>query len=187
MQHEEWTAVGLDPFESMKEGKEAAKKLETGKWRWAQSPGDGKKWSYFQCNAHVDCGRHVRVKWVAGLYYIEAKGKHGDVQKTKRRSNSALTFAQEDHLTISMDHGARPAGVLVSLTKARSRELEEQGENPFLHKKPEGGLQGELIQLSQTCTRVHQRLVACISMYHVYISMYQGAVDADTCIKTVLA
>ena len=111
----------------MKEGQVLAKKEPTGKWKWAPSPGDGKRYSVFMCNAHKDSQYRMRVAAVDGIFYLQFKGEHAAEENTRPRKNSALTFDQDAKLKLGMDQGARPAGVLASLTVEAKDRLREQG------------------------------------------------------------
>ena len=134
----------------MKEGQKEAKMLEPGKWKWARSPGDGVKYSCFQCNAHVDCGLHIRVVLLDGSYHLQQQGKHSEKVKEKARVNSALTYADDEKLKLCVNAGAKPAAVLASLAGATWDELVKQGKDPLKHKKKEGGMTGALA-ISSTC------------------------------------
>ena len=138
-----------------------------GSWAtWAEACKDAKTWpdmasggaagmwsSYYsrkgrlmvlRCNAHKDCPRQQKValNGLSGRFERFAAFEHAGEANDRRRSNSALTLAQERTLTEGLDMGAKPMEVLNAVTKTRRAELKAQGKNPLLHKKPEGGLKG---------------------------------------------
>ena len=142
-----WLPVPLPhTFTSLKEGLEAAKGLEGGRWRqYVKAPGDGKKIATLQCNDHVDCKRLVKVKAMDGglCFELFMTGEHGEEKKEKRRANSTLTFDVEDALKFHMDTGGRPGSLLVGLTKERSKAIRMQGGSDLDFKSGEkGGLAG---------------------------------------------
>ena len=53
-----------------------------------------------------------------------------------------MTFDEEAKLKLGLDQGAKPAGVLVSLTVEAKGKLQEQGLDPLQHKRTAGGLEG---------------------------------------------
>ena len=144
IQEEVWMPANLPAFESMQEAKQVGRKLEGGRWKWSTNgPGDGKRFARFDCNAHKDCERKMRVKMVEGIgFEVELKGKHSDEANQYARANSTLTFDEQARLREGMDSGSKPAGVLKSMTKVKIHELRGQGEDPLDHKRPEGGLEG---------------------------------------------
>ena len=82
---DKWVPVGSEQFSTMAEGKDNLKMMESGKWKWDKSPGDGRTQSRFRCNAHVDCDRVLRVHSVRGFFIIEGKGEHAPDPNLKRR------------------------------------------------------------------------------------------------------
>jgi hypothetical protein len=144
MEKTTWLTEDAGPFGTMVEGKAAAKSREERRWKWASSPGDGKKFAVFVCNAHKDCGRLVRVMLTDGNFWVQSKGDHAEERSDKKRSNSTLTFAEDVALRTAVDSGSRPAGHRVAMTKIKSTELKALGEDPLNHKLPDGGLKGEL-------------------------------------------
>lgn len=139
---DKWSPAKCIQVESMKEGQILAKKEPPGKWKWASSPGDGKRYSIFSCNAHKNCQYKMRVAAVDGIFYLQFQGEHAAEENTHRRTNSALTFDEEAKLKLGMDQGARPASVLASLTVEAKDLLREQGQDPLQHKRKGGGLEG---------------------------------------------
>ena len=84
----------------------------------------------------------MRVAAVDGAFYIQFKGEHAAEVNTRARKNSPLTFDEEAKLKLGLDQGAKPAGVLVSLTVEAKGKLQEQGLDPLQHKRTAGGLEG---------------------------------------------
>ena len=79
----------------MKDAQKLAKVEPPGKWKWAASPGDGRRFSVFVCNAHIKCPLFMRVAAVGDSYYLQFKGEHAVEENTRARKNSAMTFAEE--------------------------------------------------------------------------------------------
>ena len=104
-----------------------------------------------QCNAHIGCPflQKVDLNRLSRCFERSTAYEHAGDDNEYRRSNSALTFAQEQTLHEGLDMGAKPMEVLVPITKKRKAALQAQGKNPLRHKKPEGGLKGPafMIQL----------------------------------------
>jgi hypothetical protein len=144
MEETQWLTEAAGPFATMEEGKVAAKRREEGRWKWASSPGNGKDFSVFACNAHEQCTKLMRVLRVQALYYIQTKGVHGDERKEKKRKNSTLTFTEDAALRTAVNSGSRPAGLRVALTLEKTAELEAQGKDTLNHKLANGGLAGAL-------------------------------------------
>ena len=144
MDTDSWVPSGLAEAATMTEAKALVHRQEGGKWKWAKPSGDCVRTAYFQCNAHVDCPRVMRItKDGAGLFNIWVKGEHGEEVNLKRRKNSTLTFDEEAALRVAIDAGVRPGAFVVAKTKERLTELKYAGEDPVAHKRPEGGLEGE--------------------------------------------
>ena len=58
-------------------------------------------------------------------------------------------WKDDAHLRKSMDEGATsPGAVLVSMTKAKVKELHTQGLDPLMHKNEQGGLEGAQMSLT---------------------------------------
>ena len=127
---------------SMEDGKKQVKQQEEKKWKWAASPGDGKRFAVFQCNAHLNCTRFIRVAKHDDCFYLEEKGKHTTEVNTRKRKNSTLTFDEEATLKLLVDGGCKPGGACVSMLNQKATELKEIGEKPLDHKKDDGGLIG---------------------------------------------
>ena len=138
-----WVIANLGTHTTIKEGITAGKNAEDGKWKWAKPPGDGRRFAYFQCNAHVDCLRLLRVSGSPGSFTISFKGEHLTKGLTKgKRSNSTLTWEADEKLRSAADMGARPAQLRVTMLKEKSELLKVAGEDPLAHKAPAGGLEG---------------------------------------------
>ena len=126
----------------MKDAQKLAKVEPPGKWKWAASPGDGRRFSVFACNAHIKCPLVMSVAAVGDSYYLQFKGEHAVEENTRARKNSAMTFAEEATLKQGANMGAKPAQVLVSLTVDKKEQLQREGKDPLQHKRKEGGLEG---------------------------------------------
>ena len=127
----------------MKEAVKIAKREGDGRWKWAASPGNGQSYSILQCNAHVDCPVLLMVKKrLNGFFLLTKHQEHTVEMKLYKRKNSILTYDEEDALKQGLDGGTKPGGVHLARTLKVTRELEEKGENPLLHKKESGGLEG---------------------------------------------
>ena len=139
---EQWTTLDVPAHETMKAGQKAAKKIDGGVWKWAASPGDGKRNSVFQCNLHIKCPRQVRVHNSDGVFILQVRCEHGSEDNEWRRANSALKIDEERVVRVAVDSGGKPAAILSAMTKESMKELREQGEDPLSdkHKKPTGGL-----------------------------------------------
>ena len=137
-----WSSAKCIPVTCMKEGRILAKKEPPGKWKWAPCPGDGRRFSVFMCNAHKECPYRMRVAAVDGAFYIQFKGEHAAEVNARARKNSPLTFDEEAKLKLGLDQGAKPGGVLVSLTVEAKDKLQEQGLDPLQRKRTAGGLEG---------------------------------------------
>ena len=111
----DWIPEGRVAFLSMAEGRDALKLMESGHWKWARPPGDGKTQARFECTAHLDCGRinhaESEVNFDGSHYIIEGCGVHSLDPCCKKRSNSTLTRAMERRVRESMDQGGRSAGL----------------------------------------------------------------------------
>ena len=162
-----WTSVlGVAAVATMQEGKVLAKKYQdddnpTGQWRThARCPGDGKIRVQFQCNAHEDCTKLLRVQKVGNEFILQEKFTHCGAPKLKKRKNSTLTFVEEAALKVHTDSGGAPAKLLVGLTKGESERLKQAGENPLApeHKRAEGGLNG-----AQPSIPTYHIVFVCIS------------------------
>jgi hypothetical protein len=115
-QRKQWLPVNSVTYETMAEGRMVLKGMEGGKWKWAASPGDGRTSSNFQCNAHKECPRLLKVQICDNGYVIMGTGEHGTEVKGKRRKNSTLNFEMEAEVRKSMDQGGKSAGLRVALT-----------------------------------------------------------------------
>ena len=176
----EWLPVSAAPLPTMTAAKAAARELEDKKWRWADSPGNGKTYVYFACNAHVACDRQLRVAQGSdGLFHISAKGLHAAEKKTKKRKNSILTYEDDETLRSAVDKGSRPGAVHTSMTKEKVSELKSKGEDPLMHKEATGGIAGARMKVESASKLLHTCMNACISwtcMYHaMYLIMYHLA------------
>ena len=69
---DEWVVSSLPPRDTIKEAIKAAKKLEGGKWnwKWSKPSGNCKTNAYHDCNAHVECGRRMKVLKFGEKFYI---------------------------------------------------------------------------------------------------------------------
>ena len=93
----------------MAEAKLAAKKFGSGKWKSHSSPGNSKTNAVFVCNEHVDCTKLLRVLRVEGpSFVLQDCGAHTVELNTKKRSNSALTYEQEDDCIKQLRCGGPP-------------------------------------------------------------------------------
>ena len=127
----------------MKEAVKIAKREGDGRWKWAASPGNGQSYSILQCNAHVDCPVLLMVKKRHNEFFLLTKHQEHTVEmKQYKRKNSILTYDEEAALKLGLDGGTKPGGVHLARTLKEMKELEEKGENPLLHKKADGGLEG---------------------------------------------
>ena len=141
-----WTGVDTAPLATIEAAKDAAKQLPPYKWKWhRKAPGDGVSRAVMVCNAHKGCTRMVMVKKMHDGFRIFEKGEHTSEINNKPRTNSTLTFDALDALKVGMSQGARPSGILVSLTLKREQELKTEGKDPLQHKKDKGGLEGLML------------------------------------------
>ena len=138
----QWLPVNSVTYETMAEGRMVLKGMEGGKWKWAASPGNGRTSSVYQCNAHNECPRLLKVQICDNGYVIMGTGEHGTEVKGKRRKNSTLNFEMEAEVRKSMDQGGKSAGLRVALTKEKVSELRSAGLDPNEHKMDGGGLKG---------------------------------------------
>jgi hypothetical protein len=146
----------------MKDAQKEAKTYESGRWRWAKNPGDGRLRSSFQCNAHEECTKLIQVKLLHdGSFALQETGEHTLVVKEKRRVNSTLSFTHEAEVRKAVNQGAKPAGILLSLTLEKEAQLEDAGQGVFDNKKEGGGLEGA--RLLDTCV-----LVCITHVSHMY-------------------
>ena len=97
-----------------------------------------------RCIAHKDCPFLQKVAWnqASGCFARYTAFAHAAEANDRRRSNSALTFAQRATLLEGLDMGGKPMEVLNAITKKRKAELIAQGKNPLQYKKAKGGLKG---------------------------------------------
>ena len=86
--------------------------MEVGKALWLS--GNCKTTAYMVCNAHIGCGRHLKVHKVDDIYYVSFKGDHTQDPTLGKRKNSTLTWDQEAALMSGVDQGGRPSAVRVS-------------------------------------------------------------------------
>lgn len=143
--NDEWKAAPVVPQLSMATAKMEAKKLEFGKWKWAKPSGNGKTTAYFVCNAHVNCGRHLRIAMQSDIFFVWLKGKHAAEPTFGKRVNSTLSWQADETLRVAVTQGARPGAVYAGMLKDASLHLKAAGEDPLSHKKAGGGLEGELL------------------------------------------
>ena len=141
---DEWMVSSLPPHDTIKEAIKAAKKLEGGKWKWSRPSGNCKTNAYHDCNAHVECGRRMKVLKFGEKFYIFFKGKHSEEPTLKKRKNSLLTWDEDDQLVKAVDVGVKPAQVRVRMTKEAASELIDKGVDPLSNKDEQGGLTGTL-------------------------------------------
>ena len=137
-----WTPMGGPHWLTIKEGIQALKTKEGGRWKWAKSPGDGVTRAVFQCNAHMECTRLLKCQQVDGGFTLFVQGEHTDSPNLKKRKNSTLSYDDEEQLRACINSGSRPGGVYVSMLKKKAEELRAEGKDPNEHKRPEGGLEG---------------------------------------------
>ena len=76
-------------------------------------------------------------------YRLQIKGEHTTERNDWARTNSALTFAEEDFVGTMVNAGVLPAAMRAALTKEKEEELLAMGKDPSDHKNADGGLQGE--------------------------------------------
>ena len=141
---DEWVVSSHPPQDTIKEAIKAAKKLEGGKWKWSKPSGNCKTNAYHDCNAHVECGRRMKVLKFGEKFYIFFKGKHSEEPTLKKRKNSLLTWDEDEQLVKAVDVGVKPAQLRVSLTKKAASELTDKGVDPLSNKDEQGGLTGTL-------------------------------------------
>ena len=65
-----WTPMGGPHWCTIKEGIQALKTKEGGRWKWAKNPGDGVTRAVFQCNAHKKAGRRAQLKKYPALVRV---------------------------------------------------------------------------------------------------------------------
>ena len=178
----------MPSYATMKEGQNAAKVYNGGHYKWASKPGNGIRNANFQCNDHKGCGHHIRVVAVNSSFEIQQKGEHSTEVNNKARKNSTLTFAEDNKLREAVDQGARPGGVLVSMTKTKMLELRSEGKDPVQFKRPEGGLEGtKKRHMSSQYNSAHVLLVycPCISCVSFVYCSCIIVCPIDTCIADV--
>ena len=148
-----WQRVSFVGFDSVVEAKREGKRWvdkevggSQGRWQIdRQCPGNYKNRIQWQCAAHENCP--VRQRMVkSGLddkWYRETKGEH-DTSKSKsfRRSNTQLTFDQEEAVIFAINSGGTPAKIRSALTIIEKKRLLDAGEIPEQHKRKDGGLLG---------------------------------------------
>ena len=139
-----WTALGVPPLNSMSEGRTAAKRWGSGKWKAHSSPGNNVTNAVLVCNEHVGCLKLVRVKQVTGaaVFVLKESGVHTGPLNSTKRANSAMTFEQEADVVKQLACGGRPGGMVVSMTNEVAKQLKSSGQDPNLNKLPAGGLNG---------------------------------------------
>ena len=149
-QSPQWTPMDVPPAATIKDGIAVANGQGEGKWKWAKPSGNCVENAYRQCNAHVDCKHVIRIAEVKGVgFCLYTNGmEHAAEATTKKRKNSILTWKDDAHLRKSMDEGATPGAMLVSMTKAKVKELKAQGLDPLMHKNEQGGLEGAHMSLT---------------------------------------
>ena len=153
-------------YANMKLAREAIKKLPGGVWVWADNPGDGKRFAVFRCNMHLNCPKLVRAAKCDNEFILQEKGEHAEELNQYKRKNSALTLEQERILKVAADSGGKPAGVLVSLSKTKMKEMRAAGLNPLdkKHKREDGGLIGTLHRVCiNSVSTVYQRMYHSVS------------------------
>ena len=152
---------------TIKEGIQALKTQEGGRWKWAKSPGDGVTRAVFQCNAHLGCSRLLKCSQVEAGFALFGKGAHTSSPNPKKRKNSTLTYDDEEKLKSCLDSGSRPGGVYVAMLKNKAEELRAEGKDPTQHKRAEGGLEGRHALKHMPEYNIRQRILtypACILM-----------------------
>ena len=167
-----WKPVteGVGQLLSIKDGVAIIKAFDqgaSGKWKWAKSPGDGRTRAFFACNNHTTCaasaGKLMRCVQQGGIFVLQEKGDHGFDLSPFKRKNSVLTWDEEKSMTFAMSTGGKPGALHTVFTTDAAQVLEEAGEDPLLHKRPEGGLAGELCaQRAPGCTRVKVLYVSIV-------------------------
>ena len=163
-----WKETGL-VAESMKAGKEMLK--GTGRFKWADAPGDGKVRAVFVCNAHVDCTHQRRVVLLSDSYYhIQEVNGHSEEPQKYARKNAPLTVAQEEKMEEDVWKGTKPAVARAFFTLKRENELKAAGIEPESYKKVQGGLDGA--QKLQIALTVRIPCVPYVSLYSVGILLY---------------
>ena len=175
-----WTIV-MDATESTTL-LDAIKKLKASgakKWKWAKTPGNGRTYAVFQCNAHEGC-THLRMAAKCDeKFIIKETGEHTEVVKLKKRSNSALTFAEEDAVRGAITGGTRPAALLVTMTDKKAEELRSEGKAPLDHKDQDGGLEGVCMPFHGPDTVQYTRY-GWIVAYLQRIPTVSGLYSSDT-------
>lgn len=164
----------------------------------------------FQCAAHTNCPRYMRVVGSPGNFTYQQKGEHNGELSSKPRKNSVLTFEQERLSQFAMDGGTRPAGLVIGLTKRRIKEIKEGpasgGKQETLEtaKDPKGGLKGVLrishvFHLYLTGFGVVSRILSShrpttnvvshmyLNVCRVRISMYVAFVCCAFCVSHVVS
>ena len=81
-------------------------------------------------------------KRLNGFFLLTKHQEHTVEVKQYKRKNSILTYDEQAALKQGLDGGTKPGGVHLARTLKEMTELEEKGENPLLHKKAGGGLEG---------------------------------------------
>jgi hypothetical protein len=179
---------------SMEEGRTLLKQQAPGKWKVAPYPGDGRVRYNFQCNAHINCDKWMRVVNIGDSFDIQEKGEHGVDVTVKKRKNSALSWAEEAVVMQGIHQGGRPGAMVVAMTKAVADELRSAGKDPLKEKKPTGGLQGMTPVLQKACivwlhvSRVLSPCIfACISCsVNMYLACISCSVNMYPCMYLVL-
>ena len=130
----------------MEDALKAARAREEGKWKWNKPSGNCKTNAQLRCNAHVNCDRVVRIIQIKGQedgkFHLHEKGKHGEEAATKKRKDSALTYAEEEAVALCADMGGRPGKVHVAFTLKEIKKLTDSGMSLEEAKLDKGGLKG---------------------------------------------
>tara|TARA_B110000503_G_scaffold41467_1_gene68213 strand:- start:261 stop:788 length:528 start_codon:yes stop_codon:yes gene_type:complete len=110
----DWQTVGqhADYADALK----SVKQFEVhGRYKWAihtGKPGDRR----FQCNEHVDCPHHLRIKRAReGNHLVQSDSAafHASEPKAKRRQNAVLAYDQEEHGEALMQRGLAHAMCMI--------------------------------------------------------------------------
>ena len=105
-------------------------------------PGNGVTQARFICRSHKDCPVVVKAVAAGDKYWVQtlAGVPHSNEIEPRHRKNGRLTYAQVEAVRTALDTGAKPAGILSSMT---SKELDRcKTANVEATKRPRGGLTG---------------------------------------------
>ena len=163
----------------MEDALKAARAREEGKWKWNKPSGNCKTNAQLRCNAHLNCDRVVRIIQIKGQedgkFHLHEKGKHGEEAATKKRKDSALTYAEEEAVALCADMGGRPGKAHVAFTLKEIKKLTDSGMSLEEAKLDKGGLRG--VSHAPPMHRTHAIHVSWHRIHHCSVfRMYRACI-----------